>query len=203
MSRWISLPDRLAHRQIGRQLAQGLGGLALVVAEREQGLAHVVRDAGRFAAGDRPGEHRLALELEQQAFGGFLADAGHLDDAADFLRGDRHRQVVDRQAGQHRKRGLGADAGDFEQFAKRRALGLAAEAVKQMGVLADRQVGEQADLLAERGQVVEGAHRHVDFVADAVHVHQHLRRLFGGENAADTSDHLARPVIEKLQSLQG
>ena len=41
----------------------------------------------------------LAFELEQQALGGFLADARHFDDAAALLKAHRPRQLVDAQPG--------------------------------------------------------------------------------------------------------
>ena len=39
------------------------------------------------------------------------------------------------------------------------------------------------------GQVVEAAHRHVDFVADAVDVDEHLRRRLGREGSGESADH--------------
>ena len=89
---------------------------------------------------------------------------------------DRLRQLRRRQPGQDRQRGARADAGDAHQLAEGRALGLGGEAVQQLRVLAHDEMRQQRQRLADRGQAVEGAHRHVELVADAVHVQQHLRR---------------------------
>jgi len=121
------LPDCVGYRQVSGQLLHGGGPLPCRCsrAPAAPGAHRPTRPQARRRQSRR--KHRLALEFEQQALGGFLADARDFDDAADFLRGDRRRQVVDRQAGQHRQGGLGANAGHFQQFAKRRALDLAAE----------------------------------------------------------------------------
>ena len=66
----------------GSRLQRGLR-FAIVVAERHQGL----HDVGLRIARDRRTRYaevgaELALELQQQALGGLLADARHLDEAA-------------------------------------------------------------------------------------------------------------------------
>jgi hypothetical protein len=55
----------------------------------------------------------------------------------------------------------------------------------------------QRHALADRRQVVERAHRHVDFVAHAGHVQQHQRRGFFEQQAFETSDH-ARIILAAL-----
>ena len=74
------------------------------------------------------------------------------------------------------------------------ALRLGGEAVQQMRILAHQQMGVQRDLRAGRGQLVEGAHRHVDLVADALHVDQHLRRMLL-ENGARTGGRSHEPPV--------
>src|SRR5471032_1435499 len=51
----------------------------------------------------------------------------------------------------------------------------------------------KGDLTARRRQLIESAHRHVDFVADAVHVDDHLRRVPCDEFAADPADQTSLP----------
>ncbi len=58
-----------------------------------------------------------------------------------------------------------------------------------MRILAYREVGVQRHLLADGGQVVEGGHRRIDLVTDAVDVDQQLRRLLVEDAAAQQADH--------------
>src|SRR3954452_7637762 len=90
---------------VGRQRLQGRARLAVAVAERDERL----QDVGLRARGDArrraDGVAELALELEQQALGGLLADARHLDQAAALLQADRARELVDRESRQDREGG--------------------------------------------------------------------------------------------------
>ena len=65
------------------------------------------------------------------------------------------------------------------------------EPIKIMAVLAHREVGQQTRLFAIGRQVVEGAHRHVELVADAIHVEHDLRGIFLGQEASQSSNHSA------------
>ena len=58
---------------------------------------------------------------------------------------------------------------------------------------AHQQVREESDLAARRRQLIESAHRHVDFVADALHVDDHLRRVPRDELAAQPADQMSLP----------
>src|SRR5690349_19696175 len=71
------------------------------------------------------------------------------------------------------------------------AFGAGGESIELVRILADRQVREQSDALADRGQGVERTHRHVDLVSDATDINQHARRMFGGKRAGDPADHVA------------
>ena len=71
--------------------------------------------------------------------------------------------------------------------------GVGREPVKLMGIFAHDQVGEQRHLGARRRQVVERAHRHVELVTYALHVHQDLRRAL-----LDRSDAFMTTVVQKL-----
>ncbi len=77
----------------------------------------------------------------------------------------------------------------FVEHPERATLALAAEAEQQVRVLADDEMSEQHDARAGQRQVVEGAHRHVDLVADALHVEQDLRRVFLDEDSGEAADH--------------
>jgi len=67
----------------------------------------------------------------------------------------------------------------------------AQEPVEQVRVLAHHRLHQQRDARAGGGQVVEGAHRHVDLVADATDVDQHGRGVLFEERSAQSSDHAA------------
>ena len=58
-----------------------------------------------------------------------------------------------------------------------------------MRVLAHDQVREQRKPVADVGQVVERAHRHVDLVGDALDVEQDLRRVLLQQGPGETADH--------------
>ena len=80
---------------IGRQLLHRGAGFPLVVAQGEQGVGNVLpgiidRRVQRHAGGIG----QLALQLKQEALGRFLADAGNLDQAPQFLL--RHGPPTDR-----------------------------------------------------------------------------------------------------------
>ena len=71
--------------------------------------------------------------------------------------------------------------------------GLGGKPEELVRVLAHDQVREQRDFSAGRGQLVEGAHRHVELVADALHVHDDLGRVLFQELAVYPPDHGMRP----------
>src|ERR1700693_3604393 len=63
-------------------------------------------------------------------------------------------------------RDRGPYAADFQQLPERAPLRVGSEAVEKMRILAHHEVREQCHALTGRRPVVEGAHRHLDFVAD-------------------------------------
>jgi hypothetical protein len=69
-------------------------------------------------------------------------------------------------------------ARDLDQLAEHGAFLGIAEAEQQMRIFADGLVREQHHFLAHPGQVVEGAHGHIDFIADATAIDQQLGRIF-------------------------
>ena len=137
----------------------------------------------------------LALELQQQPLGGFLANAGHLDQPACLLHGHRLRQLGHTHARQHRQRGARPHASDLDQLAKRLALARRGEPIQELGIFPNHEMRQQADRLAALGQVVEGAHRHLHLVADAVAIEQDLGRILVVQGAGEFADHFM-PIIE-------
>ena len=75
--------------------------------------------------------------------------------------------------------------------AEQPALALAQEAVQRDAVFLLRVMGEQRHFATEFGQVVEGAHRRFEFVADAVDVDDQPRRLLVDQDALQSADHCA------------
>jgi hypothetical protein len=59
-----------------------------------------------------------------------------------------------------------------------------------MRVLADHRVDQQHGGLSETGQVVEGAHGHVDLVTHAADIDQHGGRRLLEQGSGEAADHL-------------
>src|SRR4030095_13860134 len=97
-------------------------------------------------------------------------------EAPGVLRRDRLREIGDRKPGQNGERGACAYTGDADELAKGAALLEAGKAVERMSVFAHDEMGVERDGLARSGQPIERAHRHVELVAHAAHVEEHLRR---------------------------
>src|SRR5258705_2695817 len=189
------LPDALGNgKPLGQVLHRELRFLVAVAESEERG-----RDVARRGPGpvDRHPAQRfraeLALQLEQEALGGFLADAGDSHQASRFLRGDRRDELRHAHSGEYRERDAGPDARDFQQLAERAPLRISAEAIEQMRIFAHDQMREQGHVLPGHGQVVEGAHRHLDFVADSGRLDQDLGRIFFEEHARQPADHTSLP----------
>ena len=64
------------------------------------------------------------------------------------------------------------------------------ETKQQMRILAHDEMRVQHHFFMQRGQVVERAHRHIHFVAHALHVQHNLRRILFQQDAAQSSDHV-------------
>jgi len=73
--------------------------------------------------------------------------------------------------------------GDLHQLAEGGTLLGGEKPEQHLRVLAHHEMGQQRHALAERRQVVERAHRHVDLVADAADVDQQLRRVLRRQQA--------------------
>src|SRR6266567_1067600 len=179
------LPYAIAHRNAFGQLLHRVRGFLVAVAEREQRVQNVRGDRRRAVHAHRRGHVRaeLVLELEQQTLRGFLADAGYAGELSRLLHRDRLCEFRNRQPGQYRQRGAGADAADPDELPERPALVLGTKAEQQMRVLAHDEMCEQNDLVSQIGEIVEGAHRDIDLVGHPLHVEQDLRRILLDERA--------------------
>src|SRR5258706_207158 len=185
--------DAFGQRQArGQPLDRG-ERLFLAVAEADQGVEDVIAAAGLRVC--RQAVHELALELQQQPFGGFLADAGDLGEARAVLQRHRLRELPHGKPRQYRQRGARAHARDADEPAEGAALLERGKAIQDVGVLAHEQVRVQGYGIAGRGQAEKSAHRHVYFVAHAAGLHQHLGRILGQQLAGKTTDQTRRPFF--------
>ena len=131
----------------------------------------------------------LAFKFQNKTLGRLFTDAGHSRQKRAFLLGDGLSQSIDRHAGKNGQSSAGADAGNFDELSESGALLCRAETVEQLGIFAHDEMREQRDFLSDVRKVVEGGHRNVDFIADAVDVDQNFRRIFFKKRAANASDH--------------
>ena len=58
-------------------------------------------------------------------------------------------------------------------------------------------MGEKSDFLADGREIVERAHRHIDFIADTLAVNQKLRRIFLQLSTVYATDHVV--LIQTLE----
>ena len=116
-------------------------------------------------------------------------------------RGHALRELGHRHAREHRERRARAHAGDLDQQPERVALARGAGSRRAGARPRARPAASAGPRFAERGQVVEGAHRHVDQVADPGDVDQQRRRttsragfLTGGRSSA--RDYTSGPAAD-------
>ena len=131
---------------------------------------------------------QLALEVEDDALRGALADAGGAADGEGVARDDGARQVRRSEDAQDGERRLGADLAHADEHLEEAASLLRGEPVELEVVLADDEVSEQADLLAgigHRAQVVGGDER---LDEDAAHADNGGVRGLAFEGALDAGD---------------
>ena len=163
----------------------------VAVAQRNKRMQHIGRDWRGAVNADRGRylDAELVFELQKQSLRRLLADAGNLGEAPRFLHRHCLRELRDRQTREHRQRSPGADAADLDELPERAPLGFGAETEEQVRVLAHNEMGEQRNALAEIRQIVESAHRHIDFVRDVLHIEQDLRRVLLYERSGQAADH--------------
>ena len=98
-------------------------------------------------------------------------------------------QCVNRHAGENRQSYAGADTGNFDELSESGAFLGRAETVEQLSVFAHDEMRQKCHFLANVRQVVEGGHRNINLITDAVDVDQNFRRIFFEKCAANASDH--------------
>ena len=111
---------------------------------------------------------KLALELQQQALGGFFANARDFHQAPRLLLADGTRQLGHAHAAEHAQRRARPHAGNFDQLAKDLTLAGRRKTVQNLGVFPHHKMGQQGHFFAQRRQVVERAHGHIHFIPHAM-----------------------------------
>src|SRR5690606_22841745 len=170
-------------------------GFRRFVAELLQGHGGLGQRSGRHARrrhGDRTAHDRLraVAQIDHDTLAGLLADARDAGQRAHGASLDRARELFDAGTRQDRQRDLRADAGHPLHVAEQAPLGFTGKAVQRHRVLLLRVVREQRDFLAQHRQLVEGAHRRFEFIADAIDVQHQPRRRLVRKHPPETTDHL-------------
>src|ERR1022692_1034146 len=189
------LPDAVGKRDTLRQLFDRVHRFLVAVAKGNQGVKYVrgYRRGAVYGYSRRQVGAQLVLQLQEKPLGGLLADARYFGQATRLLHRDGLCELGDGKARQDRECDARADAADLDQLSERATLVFRSETEEQVRVLAHDQMREQGDAVAHVGQVVERAHRHVDFVRDTLHIEQNLRRVLLDQRTGKTSDHRIRP----------
>src|SRR6185295_17500923 len=188
-----------------RGLDQLLGALAVRAVEEPLGLGQRVAQVheavtGQFARAvlvallsRRDALHKLArdllAQLDDQPFGGSLADAGGGLEALRIPGGDRPHQLPRRPPREDGDRHLGANSGDRGEVEEEVALLLARETVQRQRVLARHEMCLEGCLLAPRGDRLERLHGNRQAVADAGRLDHHVVRAPDQNLAANRGDH--------------
>ena len=135
----------------------------------------------------------LLLQLEHDALGRLLADAGDRLEADGVLAHDRAAQLVGRRAGDDRERHLRADAVHAQELHEELALGALGEAVELHDVSSRTcRYVSTIDLLGAVG-LAQRARRRRDEVADAADVEDEALRRRRDRLAAQARDHVLSP----------
>jgi hypothetical protein len=131
----------------------------------------------------------LVLEFEDDALGGFLADAGDLDEGGVVAGADGLYEAGGVDAGEDGDGEFGADAGDGEELLEEGFfLGLG-EAVEGERVLGDAGVDVEPGFAAFGGQGGVGGDGDGDLVADAGTLEDGAVGGLGEDEAAEVGDH--------------
>ena len=165
-----------------------------MVAQIHQRRQHVIpqrRGLDRPALGCRRVVHprQAVLQLEDDALGCLLADAGDSREPRDVAAVNRLDQFARLDTREHRQRELRADAADRDQAFEQLLLETRGKPEQQQRILAHVRVNAQRDVRACVAQSIERGERHRDVVADTVHLHDDPVRLFFEDAAAKVCDH--------------
>ena len=134
----------------------------------EGGLGGVRRGRRGGGGGMGAGRGEFVAELDDEALGGFLADAGAVGEEFHVAACDGVLEGGEAEAAEDVEGGFGADAADFfDEEAEEVAFLCGGESVEGVFVFADDLEGVEAERAAGRGEFFGGGDGDVDFVADA------------------------------------
>src|SRR5688572_28186825 len=165
-----------------------------MITQVHQRREHVVSESGRLdGPGDgdrRPKPRQSIFQLDDDALGRLLADAGNRGEPGHVGLLDGAYELVRLHAGQHRQREPRADAADTNQSFEKRELERRRESVQGQGILTDMSVNTQRDVAAFVTQAVKGRERNRHVIADAVDVDHNAVRLLLGDPPAQVGNHV-------------
>ena len=172
--------------------------LDLFEAERDQRQDGVVeflfvRREGAPGAGGLPcaGHPDFVFQFHDDPLRGFFADTGDLRQRLDVGACHRAAEGRDADAAEDIQGDLRADAAHgMDQQTEQVALLGRHESVKGVRILAHDQLGQQPHRLPGLRQLVVGGKRDQRFVADAVHLQDHVRGERFNQFAVEESDHV-------------
>jgi hypothetical protein len=161
-----------------------LGLRAMIAQVHERGHEVVTQPIDR--RGDRcRARHRRGVELlqpiaqlEDDPLGGLLADPGNRREPCDVTTFHRNHQLTRIDSRQHRDRQLWPDAADADQPLEHLLLEQREEPVQLERFLTHVRVHAQRNVRPDVAGIVERRQRHVQLVADALHVDDEAIRLF-------------------------
>ncbi len=176
-----------------------LVGIDLFVTEGDEGEdgvgdARFLGGGGEGGAGGFPGggDADFVLQFDDDALGGFFADAFGFGEQAGVAIHDGGFEVRDADAAEDVEGGLRSDAADVvDQQAEEVALGGAHEAEEDVGVFADLEVGEDFEGGADGGQFVVAGKRNGDMIPDSMNIHDDMRGQRLDQRAFEKGDHRA------------
>ena len=183
-------------REVLLSFADGGGGFGLFVAEGDEGEdgvgAGLIGWRALGGCGGLPGggDADFVAEFDDDAFGGFFADAFDFADEGGVGLDDGGAKSVGGEGAEDLDGGAWADAGDVvDEEAEEVAFFSGGESVEDVGIFANDEVGEEGAGLVRGGEFIVGGHGDEDFVADALDVEDGVGGEGVEEEAAELSDH--------------
>ena len=195
------LADEFAGGFGGVETGEGFLRLGGFVAEGQQGEEGVLgisgerggRGFGRGAAGEGVEGRKLVAQFEDDPFGGFFAETFEFGQRGGVARGDGVPDGLRGGAGEDGEGGLGSHARDvMEKKTKEIPFPRGKEAVEGVVVLADGEMGEEADFFAHFGEAVVGGDGNVDLVADSLSTNDRAGGPGFRQRAFDKRDHVRK-----------
>ena len=189
--------DRRLRAEHALRVADGVVRVNLLETERHQrqhGVVNflVVRRQRPLCARRLPRARRadFVAQLDDDALGGFFADAGNLRECLHVAASHRAAKCRHADAAQNIQRRFRSDAADtVDEQAEQIAFRRARKAVKNVRVLADNQLCEQFHRAARLRQLVKRRQRNERFVTNTVDIHDDLRGQRLDEFALEKSNH--------------